>query len=133
MEGKEMIPKFRAWNIESQCMLNHDFIVNTVIHNGEIVRDFSDILEHDDMFVLMQSTGLHDVNGKEIFEGDILHHPLQGMRKVYYPFLDTVASYGLENIKNGMRNTLEDAHRLYEIIGNIHEHSHLLDDGGQQQ
>lgn len=128
-----MIPKFRAWDKKVKEMLeveNIDFVNETLFLRRETEFSTSWVELNLNNVALMQSTGLHDINGKEIFEGDILYHPLQGMRKVYYPFLDTVASYGLENIKNGMRNTLEDAHRLYEIIGNIHEHSHLLDDGG---
>lgn len=127
-----MIPKFRMIDPETN-QLKEVFFIDLLRGNVWFDADEEAVGYKLEDVRLMQSTGLHDVNGKEIFEGDILHHPLQGMRKVYYPFLDTVASYGLENIKNGMRNTLEDAHRLYEIIGNIHEHSHLLDNGGQQQ
>ncbi|PKE18674.1 YopX family protein [Macrococcoides caseolyticum] len=130
-----MIPNFRAWDKEDESWID---IKSLGMMEGEIttLEEWDDDLPYfiEDLgktWELMQSTGLHDKNGKEIFEGDILHHPLQGMRKVYYPFLDTVASYGLENIENGMRNTLEDAHRVYEVIGNIYQHSHLLGNGGE--
>lgn len=122
-----MIPKFRIFIKDTQFM-DYDVVgidfkrEHAIVDTGwdiEEIRRFKDV-------VLMQSTGLTDKNGKEIFEGDILNHPLQGMRKVYYPFTDRVASYGLENIENGMRNTLQDAHRIYEVIGNVHEHPHLL-------
>lgn len=129
-----MIPKFRAWDNDNKEMLeveNIDFVNETLFLRRETEFSKSWVELNLNNVALMQSTGLHDKNGKEIFEGDILNHPLQGMRKVYYPFTDRVASYGLENIENGMRNTLQDAHRLYEIIGNIHEHSHLLGNGGQ--
>ncbi len=119
-----MIPKFRIFDKKKKRFLG-DFTMEIDKFGIHVLDEFNYVVDEDDR-VLMQATGLTDKNGKEIFEGDILHHPLQGMRKVYYPFLDTVASYGLENIKNGMRNTLEDAHRLYEIIGNIHEHPELL-------
>ncbi|MDJ1088038.1 YopX family protein [Macrococcoides caseolyticum] len=121
-----MITKFRAWDKEKKIM----DIVGGITFDGNEIWEISfpgDCWIDASNYILMQSTGLHDVNGKEIFEGDVLHHPLQGMRKVYYPFNDRVASYGLENIENGVRSTLQDSHRVYEIIGNIHENPELLE------
>ncbi|PKD98554.1 YopX family protein [Macrococcoides caseolyticum] len=120
-----MITKFRAWDKEKKLMN----IVDGIHFDEDKVWEISChgvCWKNIRYYILMQSTGLHDKNGIEIYEGDILNHPLQGMRKVYYPFTDRVASYGLENIENGMRNKLQDAHRLYEVIGNIHEHPELL-------
>lgn len=131
-----MLPKFRAWDKEDESWID---IKSLGMMEGEIttLEEWDDDLPYfiEDLgktWELMQSTGLRDKNGIEIYEGDILNHPLQGMRKVYYPFNDRVASYGLENIENGMRNTLQDTHKLYEVIGNVHEHSHLLDNGGER-
>lgn len=77
---------------------------------------------------LMQYTGLKDKNGVEIYEGDILFHPLQGRRRVYYPYSERVASYGLRDIDNGFGSTLQDSHAVWEVIGNIYENKDLLED-----
>ena len=115
--------KFRAWDKNTKIMIPWDHLVKSRIS----FRTFRCALvsENSDNIELMQYTGLKDKNGIEIYEGDILFHPLQGKRKVFYPYSETVASYGLRNVDNGMGCTLQDAHRVWEIIGNIYENPEL--------
>lgn len=133
MEGKEMIPKFRAWDKEDESWID---IKSLGMMEGEItiLEEWDDDLPYfiEDLgktWELIQSTGLHDKNGKEIFEGDILKSP--------YGFIGKV------NIVEGawyvQHSDFTNNHFLYVaqgksvIIGNIHEHSHLLDNGGHRE
>ena len=70
-----MIPKFRAWDKELQTMLDVsliDFIKSVLV--GEHWEFGETNFTNFDDVNLMQSTGLFDKNGKEIFEKDILDY-----------------------------------------------------------
>ena len=132
--------KFRAWHKEDQKMLvvvGVSFGINLESDNTEILSvscaevtggrwKFAGDHEADEV-ILMQSAGLKDKNGVDIFEGDVLFHAIQGRRVVYYPFRNSVASFGLKCVAHGFKSTLYDADRLYEVIGNIHENHELLE------
>ena len=121
--------RFRAWDKKKNDWFDEDsgdlyIELNGNINfgwNGEIMDDYTDRV------ILLQYTGLKDKKGVEIYEGDILFHPLQGRRKVYYPYSERVASYGLRDIDNGFGSTLQDSHAVWEVIGNVWEDGDLID------
>ena len=121
--------KFRAWDKAVKDMVP----IKTIDFGKDGAKcavDFCDIngdlTGKNPEWVLMQYTGMKDKNGVEIYEGDVLFHPLQGRRKVFYPYSETVASYGLRNIDNGFGSTLQDSNAVWEVIGNIYESPELL-------
>ena len=65
-----MIPKFKAFLKETEQIVDVEtihFELGVVKVNGIELYHFEDI-------ILMQSTGLHDKNGVEIFDGYIVEH-----------------------------------------------------------
>nr|DAD94208.1 MAG TPA: YopX protein [Siphoviridae sp. ctbBv3] len=132
-----MIPKFRAWDKELQTMLDVSLIdFKKGILVGEHWKFGKTNFMSFDEIELMQSTGLRDKNGKEIFEGDIItdghtlgilrNHQTLGFymvdEKGKENFLsDTVDTEGFEEAKEFMKNSIE-------IIGNIYENPELLED-----
>jgi len=73
--------------------------------------------------VVMQNTALHDVNGREIYEGDIVKHMIDlgpgGEKQLTSPV--EIGQWG-PNLENW--TYLEN--KLPEIIGNIFENPELL-------
>ena len=126
--------KFRAWHRELGRMMLiknmwfQDDKVEELELNDTVMNDF--ITAYPDEIELMQSTGLKDKNGKEIFEGDILDY--KG-RKALVRWHGSYASFiyrFVDELQN--RNTewkpLYLAYMKCEIIGNIYDNPELLED-----
>lgn len=123
-----MIPNFRAWNKENKKMIDVD-ILNW--NNGEV--DFigdgiTFILKAKDI-KLMQSTGLTDKNGKEIFEGDVVKMAKNVYSEpTYYEVVrHRGGAYRLESKQYGCELWLR--HTDCEIAGNIYENPELVEVG----
>ena len=133
-----MIPKFRAWlpDPDVERMLR----VKALVFENDKTRCVCgyayDFYLEDEDATIMQSTGLFDKNGKEIFEGDILtdgyttgdirNHPTLGFYTVDESskegyLSDTVGIEDFEEAKEFMRNSIE-------VIGNIYENPELLEE-----
>lgn len=130
-----MILNFRAWNKATKVMHEADdivslnfeekqFCVKTLFFGQLSYYDFDDI-------VLMQSTGLVDKNGKEIFEGDILAVEADDevvnvnvlWDKKHALFIFKSKKYNEEEL---LAELVEDNACPIEIIGNIYKNPELL-------
>ena len=136
--------KFRAWNKHSKKMFNVLevwFKENTTHPNGPVgalidTSPYAVFCEFD-VLELMQFTGLHDKNGKEIWEGDILSGPAFNYRVVFHaggfcalkilPVLDQIKE-GDEKILWYMPYSIENLGYGKEVLGNIYENPELLKD-----
>lgn len=127
-----MIPKFRAWDKRENTMRDVavlHFTKGGKVNSIEYWKTPSELKSyHVRNLVLMQSTGLRDKNGVEIFEGDVLY---------YIPFESHIndsivvfekGSFCKKMLRNGKLTSVKfiDSEE-YEVIGNIHENPELLE------
>ena len=127
-----VVPKFRVWMKSLKWMcdvtnISFDSKFVDICQQGDTERYTEMSVEFDEI-TLMQSTGLFDRNGKEIFEGDIVK-----MSKDVYSeptYYEVVRHYGgayrLESKQHGCELWLR--HTNCEVVGNVYENRELLED-----
>ncbi|CIO49303.1 TPA: hypothetical protein VWH78_001586 [Streptococcus pneumoniae] len=134
-----MTARYRAWIKTEKRMFFSDDILAIDYENEEIVTqqiyfenglpDDRDIYCYDfDEIELMQSTGLKDKNGKEVFIGDIVKCTRGCLHEVYLEkeyggtFIGGMPAVYLKGFGDGYAWT-----EYEEIIGNIYENPELLE------
>ena len=131
-----MKPKFRAWMKSLKWMcdvtnISFDSKFVDICQQGDTERCTEMSVEFDEI-KLMQSTGLKDKNGKEIFEGDIVDY--KG-RKALVSWHGSYASFIYRFVdelqkRNAEWNPLYLAYMRCEVIGNIYENPELWEVNG---
>lgn len=124
---RAMIPRFRAWDKEFKEMVQvyalvfDEQIIKATYKNGNVVKE--DIKN----YVLMQSTGLRDKNGKEIFEGDVVKMAKNVYSEpTYYEVVrHRGGAYRLESKQYGCELWLR--HTDCEIAWDIYKNPELLE------
>lgn len=128
-----MIPKFRAWDKRKNVM--RDVAVLHFTKNGKtnFIEYWINPTElksyHVRNIELMQSTGLKDKNGVDVYQGDIIRctrgcpHEVIWLEKYGGTFFGGMPAWYLSGLSNGYSWTGRE-----EVIGNIYENSELLEE-----
>lgn len=127
--------KFRVYDtVKKEWIHDTSHAVNlfgeTVIM-GELLRrpdDSTVSLDELKNLVAMQYTGLNDKNGKEIWENDIIEYQNDADSENDFPMVRDVVEFmhGAFCINGHMFMAIVDLVGECEVVGNIHEHPHLL-------
>ena len=122
--------KFRAWNKEDKIMVDLQKI--TPLALNDMMNTQLNLQGRSGLFIpffkeleLMQYTGLHDKNGKQIYEGDIIKCTVTENSADYLQIEagDKHSVLRIISIPELYQEGLSDDG---EIIGNIHENKELL-------
>ena len=113
--------KFRAWDGSEMLPNVVPFGADEILSVSPLSVDY----RLDKVKAVMQYTGLKDKNGKEIYEGDIVH--LENHKR-NHKIIYTLGSFVGKQTKGKFQGYL-DGMFFYrtEVIGNIYENKELLE------
>ena len=123
--------KFRVWHrglgrmMLIKNMWFQDGSVEELELNDAVMNDY--ITAYPDEIELMQSTGLKDKNGKEIFEGDILYGYAGEDFWEIVEFDTEEGKWIRKDIWYNSKLGLSENNEFMEIVGNIYENPELLE------
>lgn len=125
-----MIPKFRAWDKKWEEMRGVKQILFDRENVFDVSLDYEDFVVHEniDNIILMQSTGLFDKNGQEVFVGDIIKCTRGCPHEVYLEkeyggtYVGGMPAIYLKSLLNGYAWTGDE-----EIVGNVYQNHELLE------
>ena len=131
-----VVPKFRAWDSVKKEMFKDTFAITesgqVVVVEQEFVTSTPDYVFVDHLIV-MQSTGLLDKNGTEIFEGDVLSTYTDNLVIKrdnvlgFYVEVDEKREYFSEIVDIEYLDLFaKDFGVAVEVLGNIYENPELL-------
>lgn len=131
-----MIPKFRAWDKKTETIQEVESISfkekKLVIDQKSVAWFNSDYIRNFDEVELMQSTGLKDKNGVDVYQGDIIRctsgclHEVIWLEEYGGTFIGGMPAWYLSGFRNGYSWAGKE-----EVIGNIYENSELLEEAKQ--
>ena len=134
-----MIPKYRAFVKKENKLFETDDLLLIDFLNEEVMLQQNSIIYATsfdfDEVVLMQSTGLKDKNGKEIFDGDIVTDGDVTSDIKYHQTLGfyMIGKYGF-SVPFGQGVDVEyfeefadHVSKTFEVVGNIYENPELLE------
>lgn len=125
-----MRPNFRAWLKPEQRMVD---VYEMTFMDDKITIISTDMNFYiNDEFELMQSTGLKDKHGKEIYEGDIVKYNLG--RNIFTDIVDYDKDFAGFGVRDADADTIFTFGELWadielrslEVVGNKYEHPELL-------